>query len=127
MDQEDREDLWTFLGDAKSQLTVIGRNGVKSGELTCLSLKCQFLMTLMILRRNYEFADMCHRFDLSHNSVVSVFKTWLMFLHFKFNEVEVAGDLTKPPPSAFRNDVRKFSELLCNIEKYYQKFFVPEI
>ena len=81
--------LWNFLGDCKSNLTVIGRNGVKTGDLTCMSLECQFLMTLMILRRNYDFSEIRYMFNLSFTSVTSVFRTWLMCLYFKFRDKDV--------------------------------------
>ena len=46
LDKEDRNALWNLLGDSKDKLQIIGleKENTKSGDLTSLSVMCQFLL-----------------------------------------------------------------------------------
>ena len=86
-----RETLWLFLDDDKWNLTMI--DGGKSGNLA-ISVECQFLLTLAILRRDFDYTEAAHIFgiatkenaqsDQSYKRVSSIFKTWLFFIYRKF-------------------------------------------
>ena len=86
LDDYDRESLWQFLGDAKYHLDMIDyQDPCMSGDLRCLSVKCQFLLTLIILRRNYDYGEAGALFGgISDRIVSSVFKTWIIFMSQKF-------------------------------------------
>ena len=86
LDAYDRDNLWQFLGDAKYHLRMIDhQDECLSGEMSSLSVKCQFLLTLMILRRNYDYSEAGQLFGgVSARIVSSVFKTWIIFMWRKF-------------------------------------------
>ena len=114
LDKYHRNIIWDLLGDTKSELTLIGRENVKSGKLRCMTLECQFLLTLMILRMNYTYTDLSYKFKLSETTITSVFKTWLHFIYYKYHDDEVqrqmlvkSCDIPKPLPQAFRNSILK--------------------
>jgi hypothetical protein len=85
--------LWLFLDDDKWNLTMIG--GGTSGNMA-ISVECQFLLTLAILRRNFDYLETAQIFGLeSENSTSNqaykiasrIFKTWLIFIYRKFRLV----------------------------------------
>lgn len=86
LDAYDRETLWDFLGDDKYHLNMADQEDKHlSGEMRCLSVKCQFLLTLIILRRNYDYGECGGLFGgISDRIVSSVFKTWIIFMYRKF-------------------------------------------
>ena len=51
LDKYDRETLWLFLDEDKWNLKLIDQD-ITSGDMT-ISVECQFLLTLAILRRDY--------------------------------------------------------------------------
>ena len=53
LDSYDRESLWLFLGEDKWKLQMIDQDCC-SGNLS-ISVECQFLLTLAILRRDYNY------------------------------------------------------------------------
>ena len=61
---------------------------LESGEQKSLSVSCQFLMTLLILRRNRLYQDVAHQFDLDRNLVSNVFITWLCFMYNRFRLIQ---------------------------------------
>ena len=87
LDEYDRETLWQYLGTDKYHLTMADQEGVLSGHMRKLSVKCQFLLTLMILRRDYDYTEIAGWFDVSDRIVSSVFKTWIIFMSRKFRYV----------------------------------------
>ena len=56
LDEYDRTSIWNLLGTAKFKLSMLGRN-YTSGSMRSVSIDCQFLLTLAILRRNYEYIE----------------------------------------------------------------------
>ena len=101
------ESLWNFLGPAKYQLQIIDSK-TTSGRMTKMCVESQFLMTLMILRKGYEYTDVALTYKITIKTVAKVFKTWLMFMYFKFGDLRNAMftrkcDLMKPLPSVFQN------------------------
>lgn len=81
--------LWNFLGESKDKLTMIGmKKGTLSGKIGFMSVECQFLMTLLILRRDRLFQDISFQFDLNRNAVASIFKTWVQFIFWKFKDIQ---------------------------------------
>ncbi len=106
----ERQCLWDFLGPAKSELEIIGFKPKKtSGELRSLSVQCQFLLCLMILRRNKSFKEIHVAYRISGDTLVGkVFRTWIQFLYFKFRDIKdimfiPKKDLPKPLPRHFNN------------------------
>ena len=73
-----------------------------------LSVECQFLLTLMILRRDKSFEECAILFNVSDTLVSQVFKTWVAFFKSVLEGVqEYVSSLTLEdlprPPKAFRN------------------------
>ncbi len=105
----ERQSLWCFLGEAKFELQIIGRKAiVKSRDLRSLSVKCQFLLTLIVLRRNYTFKEIAVTYKVGRKVVSQVFRTWLQFMFFKFKDIEEAmftkrEDIPRPLPRHFAN------------------------
>ena len=103
--------LWNFLGDAKSQLSILNSKK-KSGEIESMCLESQYLMTLFILRRDRAFLDIALQFNISHITVSRIFKSWLMFMYHKMKDIEgriftKKENIMKPLPQAFRNPLLK--------------------
>ena len=82
-----RNSLWEFLGPAKDELQIWKRKTL-SGHLRAMSVEDQFLMTLVILRKGWDYAELANIFDLDQQLVSAVFKTWLQFMYCKFSEKE---------------------------------------
>jgi hypothetical protein len=104
-----RQSLWDFLGDAKNELTLFGSNPPKkTSELRGISIECQFILTLTILKRNKTFEELHLDYHLSTDLISQVFKTWLQFLYWKFRDIQEAMftkryDIKKPLPKCFQN------------------------
>ena len=79
--------FWNFLGEAKDHLQIWGRE-CKSGTMRALSVEDQFLMTLMILRKDWDYTEVAAIFDLDYHMVSAVFKTWLQFMYVKLKDRE---------------------------------------
>ena len=116
LDKWSRQALWDFLGEAKYSLSIYhytSKSGKqrKSGDLRALSVQCQFLMTLMILRRNYYFEEVSRLYNVNKYLVSKVFTTWICFIKCKYKDLDKHGldqlftkkcDIPKPLPTAFR-------------------------
>ena len=131
LSQKQRQILWEFLGPAKHNLQVWGRRtGFINSEIRSLSVECQFLLCLIILRRDKAFEECHHLFGISDTVASQVFKTWLSFLKLKFKAVETyvhsltLKDLPKPP-KAFRNKLlRKVRYVNLHQTNVVQQLFV---
>ena len=82
-----RLSFWNFLGPAKDHLEIWGRE-CKSGTMRAMSVEDQFLMTLMILRKDWDYTEVAAVFDLDYHMVSAVFKTWLQFFYLEMKENE---------------------------------------
>jgi hypothetical protein len=105
--KEQRETLWDFLGGVKDEL-LIYKTGTKSGQLRTISVRSQFLLTLMILRRNRRFTDIHFHFHIGQALVGRIFKTWIQFMFHKFKDIKAImfvkkADIKKPLPACFDN------------------------
>jgi hypothetical protein len=113
LDELQLKSLWDFLGEARTQLTLVGRKpDTLNSTLRNISPKCQFLLTLMILRRNYTFKEIAMTYNIGVNLVSQIFKTWLQFMYFKFRDLKDLmfvrkDDIKKPLPRHFRNKMLK--------------------
>ena len=112
------EALWNFLGKAKYELSIMNCKK-KSGKIPAMCVESQFLMTLMILRRDRAYMDISLQFDINHNTVAKVFKSWLMFFYYKFKDIEgrmftKKKDLMKPLPSSFNNPLLKSTRVVID-------------
>ena len=87
LDEYDRITIWEHLGEARDSLQIIGKD-YKSGDMRCMSTSCQFLLTLLILRRNYDYKEAGYMFGISADTISCVFKTWLIFMFKKFGHDE---------------------------------------
>ena len=85
--------LWLFLDDDKWNLTMVGAG--TSGNMA-ISVECQFLLTLAILRRDFDYLEAAQIFGLEAKTSISnqayrivskIFKTWLIFIYRKFRLV----------------------------------------
>ena len=82
-----RNSLWEYLGPAKEELQIWKRKTL-SRDLRAMSVEDQFLMTLVILRKGWDYAELANIFDLDQQLVSAVFKTWLQFMYCIFAEDE---------------------------------------
>jgi hypothetical protein len=106
---EQREVLWRFLGKAKSNLAIFKTKSTSS-KLRTISVRSQFLLTLLILRRGRKFQDAGYQFELGARLVGRVFKTWIQFMYHKFLELKDymfvrKCDIKKPLPEHFNNNL----------------------
>ena len=107
--KEKRTVLYDFLGEAKHSLQLLGRKeGAISGNVRSMSIQCQFLLTLVILRRNKTYKECGYLFHVSVSEVSEIFRTWLQFINCKFRDMRQKmflhkADLPKPLPSDFNN------------------------
>lgn len=103
----ERQCLWDLLGDVKSNLQVWGRpEGFKNSQIRDLSVECQFLMFLMILRRNKTYRECGFLFQVDPTIISNVFKTWLAFVRSKFKDFEPYCRVKRKDlklPRAFKN------------------------
>ena len=102
------------------------RSGFTNTQIRGLSVECQFLLCLMILRRDKTYEECSILFGVSETLISQIFKTWLAFLHFKFQALHeyvqslTLQDLPKPP-KAFRNKLlRKVRYVKCCELKFRQ-------
>ena len=126
--EKKRRVWWEFMSDCKSDLEIIGHpEKKKTGELLSLSVECQFLMTLVILRRNQTYTEISLLFDIGNSNLVSqVFKTWLQFFFFELKEFEKewfikTKDLPKPLPRCFRNPIMKNCRVIIGTYVLYKR------
>ena len=85
----------------------------KSGTMRSVSVTCQFLLTLTILRRNYGYTEAGLLFKINNPDIVQcVFKTWLLFMFKELGSKEwrkklfvKLEDLPRPFPEPFDNDI----------------------
>jgi hypothetical protein len=76
--------------------------------LRTISVRSQFLLTLMILRRNRRFTDIHFHFHIGQALVGRIFKTWIQFMFHKFKDIKAImfvkkADIKKPLPACFDN------------------------
>ena len=112
LDEYDRNSVWELLPACKENLSMLNKNS-KSGTMRSVSVSCQFLLTLTILRRNYGYQEAGYLFKINNADIVQcVFKTWLIFMFKEFSDPVIRKrlfvlyeDLPKPPPKPFDNPV----------------------
>ena len=86
IDLFDRETLWIYFKDDRDNLTMIDQD-YTSGKMS-ISVGCQFLLTLAILRRNYKYCEASEIFNVGSERLVSlIFRTWVVFMDRKFRLV----------------------------------------
>ena len=101
-----------ILGEAKDKLSMLNKKS-KSGTMRSVSVTCQFLLTLTILRRNYGYTEAGLLFKINNPDIVQcVFKTWLLFMFKELGSKEwrkklfvKLEDLPRPFPEPFDNDI----------------------
>ena len=108
LDAYDRDLIYEHLGEAKFQLKILHMD-YTSGDMRALSVPCQFLLTLAILRKGFDYGEFAHILDVGRATVTKVFKTWIYFMYSVFGHPEWRKTLavkTKdlpPPPKCFDN------------------------
>ena len=76
--------IYFSTGEAKYTLQIIGRKqGTISRNLDSMSVESQFLLTLMILRREYDYLEVAYLFDYSSRTMSAIFTTWLQSIYCK--------------------------------------------
>ena len=101
-----------ILGEAKDKLSMLNKKS-KSGTMRSVSVTCQFLLTLTILRRNYGYTEAGLLFKINNPDIVQcVFKTWLLSMFKELGSKEwrkklfvKLEDLPRPFPEPFDNDI----------------------
>ena len=115
-----RNHLWDFLGPAKYELPMWKRTCL-SGHLKSMCVEDQFLLTLVILRKGWDYCEVATIFDLDQQIVSSTFKTWLQFMYCQFKEMEEvlftkAKDIDKETiPKCFQK-TKEFQNVRCVID-----------
>ena len=108
LDEYDRTLIWNHLGDAKYKLKMLNLP-FTSGDMRSLSVPCQYLLTLSILRKGFDYGEYSDIYGVSTTTVTKVFKTWIYFMYSVFSHPEWKRTLhvrTKdlpPPPKVFDN------------------------
>ena len=108
LDEYDRTLIWDHLGDEKFHLQMLNLP-YTSGDMRSLSVPCQFLLTLSILRKGFDYGEFSDIYGVSTTTVTKVFKTWVYFMYAVFSHPEWKKTLavkTKdlpPPPKCFDN------------------------
>ena len=108
------------------------RTGFTNTQIRGLSVECQFLLCLMILRRDKTYEECSILFGVSETLISQIFKTWLAFLHFKFQALHeyvqslTLQDLPKPP-KAFRNKLLRKTRYVHHfkVETIAQRCVLP--
>ena len=59
--------MYLYLGEEKWNLRMLGENLVKSADMS-VSVQCQFLLTLAILRRGYDYSEAAEIFGMTSGS-----------------------------------------------------------
>ena len=86
LEKYDRETLWLYFKDDRDNLRMLDTD-YTSGKMT-ISVSCQFLLTLAILRRNYKYCEASEIFNVGSERLVSIiFRTWCVYMHRKFRLV----------------------------------------
>ena len=108
LDAYDRDLIYEHLGEAKFQLKILHMD-YTSGDMRALSVPCQFLLTLAILRKGFDYGEFAHILDVGKSTVTKVFKTWIYFMYSVFGHPEWRKTLAvktvdlPPPPKCFDN------------------------
>ena len=108
------------VSDCKTKLEIIGHpDKKKTGEIK-LAVFDQYLMTLMILKRNKTYTEISHQFGIHKDIVGQLFNTWLQFMYLELKDFEnewftTFEDLPKPLPQHFRNPILR--KVRCVIGK----------
>ena len=124
------------LGEARNELKLLNLD-YKSGDMRCMSVPCQFLLTLSVLRKGFDYGEFADIYGVSRTAVTVVFKTWIYFMYQKFSHPEWKKTLNvrtqdlPEPPKAFQNQwLRKVRFVLdttsfkVNLIKIYFKFIL---
>ena len=85
----------------------------KSGTMRSVSVECQFLLCLTILRRNYGYQEAAYIFKINNPDIVQcVFKTWLIYMFKVLSDPIIKRkmfvkleDLPRPLPQPFDNPI----------------------
>ena len=100
-------DFSLLLGDVRNNLQVWSRPpGFKDTQIRDLSVECQFLLCLIILRRNKIYTECGYLFKVCPTIISVVFKMWLAFLRSKFKDFEPYCRVSRKDlklPKAFKN------------------------
>jgi len=107
-----RESLWDFLGPAKYELQMWGMKKGSTSSTFVIGVEDQFLLFLIKLRRDYDYADLGIMFDMNRKKASICFKTWLQFIYMKFYDIRYEmfvekGSLPQPLPKCFQNPLVK--------------------
>ena len=121
LNNEGRTLLYKFLDKGKEDLILIGNKKAKKTRELKINLENQFLLTLVKLRRNFQYEDLANRFGTHSRLASQIFKTWVQFMYWKFNEIRSqlfikSADLSRPLPSEFQNPY--LSQARCVLETF---------
>ena len=114
-----RKSLYDFLGPAKEELQMYKRD-CKSSDLKSMSVDDQFLLCLIILRKDWSYQDVASVFGIDEKIVSSTFITWLNFIYHKYKDDEAffftkKKDINKDSlPECFQN--KELRETRCVID-----------
>jgi hypothetical protein len=117
------EVLWNFLGDDRNDLLIF-KSFRTSASLRTISIRSQFFLTLLILRRNRLFKDVAFQFNLGPHLVGKVFKTWLQFMYLKFKSLKdimfiKKRDIPKPLPKHFQNPLCRDTRVVIDCTEIF--------
>ena len=121
--QQERKIMWDLLGDAKYKLQVWGRpQGFLNTQIRDLSIECQFIVTLLILKQNVSYTECGHRFGVCPTIISGIFKTWLALFRAKFKDFEdfviTKENKFKKKPKAFRNKLLRDTDMVLDCTEF---------
>jgi len=108
LDKEGLDLMFKFVvnsGNVGDEVLIGNRKGRKVKDLK-MPLESQFILTLVKLRRNFQFEDLAYRFGTQTRIASQIFKTWIKVMNAKFREIRHHlfiryADLNKPFPADF--------------------------
>ena len=84
--QQERKIMWDLLGDVKYKLQVWGKpEGFLNTQIRDLSIECQFIVTLLILKRNVSYTGNSLSKEHKLVDVELSGKKWLVMVVKLFN------------------------------------------
>ena len=121
--KQQREIMWNLIGPNKYKLQVWGRKaGFMNTQIRDLSVECQFLVTLMILKQNKSYKECGLMFGVCPDIISAVFKTWLALLKLSFKQFEdyvlTKMNKFKKKPKAFRNKLLRNTDFVLDCTEF---------
>jgi len=81
--------ILNILGDSVNNLIYYTKGGMEGKSKRILEPEDELFLTLMKLRKNFDYHDLSVRFGISLSSVSNIFITWINLLYCVFKEINI--------------------------------------